>query len=113
MSVLFGIASLWCEIILVNDQHKTDRGQCFSVAINPTFTMTELEGGDPINLSAVLVGRVSCHGHLGWRSSLGSCSPVVTLLSPNLSIIEEPCWPQCPRAAPSHHWTNNHCGFWQ
>lgn len=41
MSVLFGIANLWCEIISVNDQHKTDRGQYFSGAINPAFTATE------------------------------------------------------------------------
>lgn len=70
MSVLFGIANLWCEIILVNDQHKTDRGQYFSVAINPPFTAIEVEGGDPINLSAVLIGCASLHGQPGRRSIL-------------------------------------------
>lgn len=62
MSVLLGTANLWCEIILVNDQHKTDRGQCFSVAINPTATVIESEGGDPINLPTVLIGSVRMEG---------------------------------------------------
>lgn len=70
MSVLFGIANLWCEIILVNDQHKTDRGQYFSVAINPTFTVIKLEGGDPISLFTLLIGCASCCGQSGWRSSV-------------------------------------------
>lgn len=70
MSVLFGIANLWCEIILVNDQHKTDRGQYFSIAINPTFTVIELEGGDPINLFTVLIGCTSHRGQSGWRSGV-------------------------------------------
>lgn len=65
MSVLFGIANLWCEIILVNDQHKTDRGQYFNAAINPTFTVIESEGDDPINLSIVLIGCASRPGHSG------------------------------------------------
>lgn len=76
MSVLCGIANLWCEIILVNDQHKTDRGQYFSVAINPTFTVIEVEGDDPINLFIVLIGCASCHGQLGWRNSVVQpCGP--------------------------------------
>lgn len=77
MSVLFGIANLWCEIILVNDQHKTDRGQYFSITINPAFTVIELEGGDPINLFIVLIGCVFRRGQSGWRSSVvqTSCHP--------------------------------------
>lgn len=87
MSVLFGIANLWCEIILVNDQHKTDRGQYFSVAINPTFTVVELEGGDPINLFTVLIGCASCHGQLGWRSSVVQpCGPAAILLLLGLAV---------------------------
>lgn len=81
MSVLFGMANLWCEIILVNDQHKTDRGQYFSVAINPAFTVIESEGGDPINLSAVSIGRASRRGQPGRRSSVARpCRPAAVLL---------------------------------
>lgn len=81
MSVLFGIANLWCEIIVVNDQHKTDRGQYFSIAINPAFTVIELEGGDPINLFTVLIGCASRRGQLGWRSSMVQpCGPAAILL---------------------------------
>ena len=90
MSVLFGIANLWCEIILVNDQHKTDRGQYFSIAINPAFTVIELEGGDPINLFIVLIGCVSRHGQSGWRSSVVQpCGPAAILLLLGLAVIRE------------------------
>lgn len=81
MSVLLGVANLWCEIILVNDQHKADRGQYFSVAINPTFAVTESEGDDPINLSIVSIGCASCPGHSGWRSCvLQPSGPAAILL---------------------------------
>lgn len=40
-------------MILVNDQHKAERSHFFNVAIKPTFTMIELEGGNPINLCIV------------------------------------------------------------
>lgn len=81
MSVLFGIANLWCEIILVNDQHKTDRGQYFSVAINPTFAVIESEGDDPINLSHCTDRMCVPPWSLRWRSCvLQPCAPAAILL---------------------------------
>lgn len=68
MSVLFAVPNLWCEIILVNDQHKTDRGQYFNVAINSAFTVIELEGGDPINLFIVSVVCTKPDGQPGWKN---------------------------------------------
>lgn len=67
MSVLFGITNLWCEIILVNDQHKTEGGRGFKVAINPAFTVIEWEGGDPINFSIVSTACALPSGQQGQR----------------------------------------------
>lgn len=67
MSVLFGITNLWCEIILVNDQHKTERGRGFKVAINPDFTVIKWEGGDPINFPIVSTTCALPSGQWGQR----------------------------------------------
>ena len=83
MSVLLAVTDLWCEIILVNYEHKTERGLGFKVDINPAFTATEWEEGDCINSATVSTA------HVLLVSGKKDTTQVSVSQSPCIAISEE------------------------